>query len=159
MPITQFIPKEERQHQSALIHAMAQAVYGTAEDAAFTEEFVPERGKVGEPKVQIFTNFLINNTDRLWAIFSDANKTDIAGFFLIMPSDEIGFGLKSTFSGQNIMTKAWKEIAVHPAINYPLNARTSKRNLGAIRFLEKVGFVNKGETNFMGEDSWMFQIS
>lgn len=32
MALTQFILKEERQRQSALINAMAQAVYGTAED-------------------------------------------------------------------------------------------------------------------------------
>jgi hypothetical protein len=157
MTLTQFIPREERQQQSALIHAMAQAVYGTAEDAAFTEEFVPPGGRVGEPKIQNFANFLITQPERLWAIYSDESHSTIAGFFLIMKGNEIGFGLNSSFSGKKIMTKAWKDICIHPAISYPLKARTSKRNLSSIGFLEKVGFVNKGETIFLGEDSWLFE--
>ncbi len=159
MPLTQFIPREERQQQSALIHAMAQAVYGTAEDAAFTEEFVPPGGRVPENKVTNFARFMSSAPTCLWALFEDDTQQNVVGFVLIanVPhNNSIGFGIKKAYARQGLMKKAWEEIKNHPCINYPLNGFTSKRNNGAIAFMEACGFEKNGETNFSGEDSWWF---
>lgn len=160
MAITQFIPKEERQQQSALIHAMAQAVYGTAEDAAFTEEFVPVGAQPKNNKALAFGNFITNMPTCLWALFDDDTQQNVVGFILIADkphTNSIGFGIKKAYARQGLMKKAWEEIKNHPCINYPLHGFTSKRNNGAIAFMERCGFKMNGETNFMGEDSWGFE--
>ena len=120
MALTQFIPKEERQHQGTLINAMAQAVYGTAEDAAFTEEFVPPAGRVPAPKVASFAGFMQRAPQCLWAVYSDDSQSEVVGFILIgnQPHpNAIGFGIKKSFAGKGIMRKAWEEIKTHPCIN------------------------------------------
>lgn len=154
MSKTKFISREDRQRQKSLLIEISQAVFGSIEDAEFLEEFVPSSGRVPEPKVQNYSLFLSSSPTYLWAIYADDNQFEIAGFILIMPDNEIGFGLKKSFSNRNIMSKAWEEIIKHPSLTFPIKARTSKRNLKAIGFLEKCGFKKIGETNFMGEDSW-----
>jgi RimJ/RimL family protein N-acetyltransferase len=159
MAKTQLIPREDRQQQNALIIEISQAVFGSTEDAEFIEEFVPFSGRVPEPKAQNYSRFLSSSPTYLWAIYSDDIQEEIAGFILIMPDNEIGFGLKKSLSNQGVMSKAWEEIIKHPFLTLPIKARTSKRNHKAIGFLEKCGFKIIGETNFMGEDSWKMEMN
>jgi len=159
MALTKFIPKEERQHQSTLINAMAQAVYGTVEDTAFTEEFVPPAGRVPAPKVPNFAGFLQRVPQCLWAVYSDDTQSEVVGFISIY-QNEIGFGLNRKHARKRLMYKSWNEIKLDPCLysSFPLSARTSKRNAAAIALLKKLGFEVKGETIFKGEDSWELEL-
>ena len=157
--MTQFIPLEDRQQQRALINAIAEAVYGTAEDAAFSEEFVPPGGRVPSNKVTNFAIFLARTPTCLWALFEDDTQQKVIGFILIanVPhSNSIGFGLNKSYARNGLMKKAWEEIKNDQCITLPLNGYTSIRNTSAIAFLEACGFVKNGITNFMGEDSYWF---
>lgn len=159
MPTTQLIPLENRLQQRALINAIAQAVYGTAEDASFLEEFVPLGGRVPSNKVTNFANFLSRTPTCLWALFEDDTQQKVIGFILIanVPhTNSIGFGLNKSYARNGLMKKAWEEIKNDQCITLPLNGYTSIRNTSAIAFLEACGFVKNGTTNFIGEDSYWF---
>lgn len=160
MPLTQFINKEHQQ-QISLIKAIALAVYGTSEDAAFMEDFVPPGARVPGNKVINFATFIARTPTCLWALFEDETQQNVVGFVLIanVPhANSIGFGIKKAHARKGLMTKAWEEIKKHPCITYPLHGATSKRNRAAIAFMEVCGFKKNGEINFMGEDSWRFVI-
>lgn len=161
MAITKFINLNERQQESLLINQIATAVYGTPEDTAFMEEFIPPRGRVPELKIPNFSGFLTSYPTCLWAVFSDDLQKEVVGFILIANKphpNAIGFGIKKAFSRKGIMHKAWEEIKTQPCINYPLYGYTSKRNTAAIDFMESCGFDKNGVINFMGEDSLGFEF-
>jgi len=158
MPTTvEFIPRQNRQHQHALLLEIANAVFGDAQKIGFMEEFVPPGGRAPSPKVQNFADFLINYPKCLWAVrFNNI----VVGFILIadMPHrNSIGFGIDFNYKEKVIMKAAWALISLDKCIQYPLYGSTSTRNIGAQKFLTSIGFKNTHEDfDFMGEPSYKY---
>ena len=159
MPTT-FIPFGERQINHDVIESIANAVYGNAEDAEFLEQYVPLRGRVPVPKVNIFTNCLIRAPRCLWAV---SHEEQVVGFITIGDYGEhvnvIGFGIKLEFARHGIMAQAWAEIRNHSSIQYPLYGSTSSENLPAINFLEMLNFEFVEQLNFLGEPSIRYVLN
>lgn len=153
----EFISLNDRREKSDVIKRVAEAVYGSPEKSAYSEQFIPIRGQVPEPKVVNFTKFLINIPKCLWVVyFNDL----IVGFILIidMPHpNSIGFGIDVDFSSKGITYDAWLLVKSDVCIKFPLFASTSKRNIGANKLLKKIGFEDLCEDfDFFGETSSRF---
>jgi RimJ/RimL family protein N-acetyltransferase len=159
MTTTIFIEKNQRIANKNLINEIADSVYGSIEQAAYSEEFIPERGRVQIPKNKIFANFLLSSPKLLWAIQYD-NTT--VGFILIgdMPHhNAMGISINSEYSRKGIATEAFNQIKTHPEISYPVFGYTSVRNVNAQGFLERIGFIKEpGKINFLGEISLKYKI-
>lgn len=149
----EFLPKEDRQSYTNVIESISQAVFGDAEKINFMEEFIPINGKVPNPKVLRFSNYLLNHIKLLWAIRYD---NEIVGFISIddLPHfNAIGFGINIHFAKKRIITTAWELAKSSDKINYPLYAYTSQRNIAANTFLLRNGFNFECELDFEGEPS------
>jgi RimJ/RimL family protein N-acetyltransferase len=151
------IPQASRQSSQELIHSIAEAVFGTREEALFAEAFVPSGGRVPEPKVRNFAMFLMRGPRLLWAIkFNSA----VVGFILVsdMPfPNALGMRINSKYAGKGIMTKALKEVLTSKQLHFPLHGYTSIRNVPAQRLLEIVGFQKDSTpVSFLGESSIHF---
>jgi hypothetical protein len=157
MTTIEFIPKEKRRLQSELVLQISNAVFGDIDKISFSERFVPLMARVPEPKVQNFSNFLINFPKHLWAI---RYNNIVVGFILISDNphnNSIGFGIDIHYTRLNISYNAWQLIKSDILIKYPLNAYTSQKNVCANNFLTKIGFLKTDDTiNFMGEPSFKY---
>ena len=154
-----YIGRHERVQNRELLNQISTAIFGTPEDVLFAEEFVPPDGKIPNPKVATFVNFLTNYTNHLWGIFADDNLKIPVGFILIADNphpNSIGFCIKRKFARKGLMRQAWEEIRKSPqwqSIDFPLFGQTSQRNTAANQFLTNIGFKFIEETNFAGEPS------
>jgi RimJ/RimL family protein N-acetyltransferase len=154
-----FIPRTDRNTKRALINEISEAVFGTDEQSYFSEEFVPVRCRVPEPKVQVFSNFLINQAKLLWAVQFDGKTV---GFILIsdLPhSNSVGFSIHSDYARKGICSTAFDLIRNAPEILFPLYGATSTRNVNAQLFMEKQGFEREANTfDFCGEESFKYRL-
>ena len=80
MTTAEFIPKENRNINSELIFQISNAVFGDIDKIKFSDNFVPLQGRVPEPKVQMFSSFLMNIPQCLWAV---RYNNIVVGFILI----------------------------------------------------------------------------
>ena len=149
----EFIPKEDRHSYSDVIESISEAVFGDEEKINFMEEFLPINGRIPNPKVLRFSNYLHSHIKLLWAIrYND----EIVGFISIddLPHfNAIGFGINVHFAKKGIVSAAWQLAKSSEKINYPLNAYTSQRNISANKFIERNGFTFECELDFQGEPS------
>jgi RimJ/RimL family protein N-acetyltransferase len=154
-----FIEKSQRFANQNLINEIADSVFGSSEQAAFSEEFVPEGCRVPNPKSQNFARFLLNVPKLLWAIRYE-NRT--VGFILIqdMPHrNAMGIIINSVYSKKGIALEAFNQIKSHPEIIYPIFGYTSIRNINAQRFMERLGFEREPENiDFCGENSFKYKL-
>lgn len=159
MITTVLIERHQRFANQNLIDDIANAVFGNVEQANFSEEFVPEAGRVPNPKKRNFANFLLNGPKLLWAIQYD-DKT--VGFIIIqdMPyPNAVGISINSDYSGKGIASEAFKQIKSNSRVVFPLFGYTSVRNIKAQSLMEKLGFVKQSEEiNFCGENSVKYKL-
>ena len=149
----EFIPREDRHSYSDVIESISEAVFGDEEKINFMEEFLPINGRIPNPKVLRFSNYLHSHFKLLWAI---RNNDEIVGFISIddLPHfNAIGFGINVHFAKKGIVSAAWQLAKSFEKINYPLNAYTSQRNISANKFIERNGFTFECELDFQGEPS------
>ena len=159
MTTIEFIPKENRNIHSELISQISNAVFGDIDKIKFSEKFVPLQARVPEPKVQMFSSFLVNIPQCLWAVrFNNI----VVGFILIsnIPNKHsIGFGIDVNYARLGIISFAWSLIRFDNCIKYPLYAFTSQNNDAANLFLSNNGFIRSAENpNFMGELSYKYVL-
>jgi RimJ/RimL family protein N-acetyltransferase len=159
MTTTIFIEKSQRLVNKSIINEIANSVFGTDVQAAFSEEFVPMRCRVPNPKSVHFANFISNSPKLLWAI--QYNKITV-GFIIIgdMPhSNAMGIIINSEYSGKGIASEAFNQIRTHPEICYPIFGYTSIRNINAQKFMERIGFKREPENiDFCGENSYKYKL-
>ena len=143
-----------------LINEIANSVFGSVEQSAFSEEFIPVRCRVPNPKSEHFANFLLNSPRLLWAI--QYNSTTV-GFILIgdIPHrNAIGISINSEYSSKGIALEAFNQIKSHPEICFPLFGYTSIRNINAQKFMERIGFKRELENIvFCGENSYKYRFN
>ena len=144
------------------INLMSNYLFGEERANNFMQQYVPRAGRVPNPTV--FTGFLINYTKFLWLIFDEENSKFI-GFIQIFDlpgrNNYTGFGLHPDYSGKGIMTQCWKDAVVQfddLNVELPLYGETSQRNTAANNFLIRNGFVHVRDTNFMGEESFLYKF-
>lgn len=159
MTEAEFIPRQNRLNEVALIGQISNAVFGDNLKAEFTERYVPDRGKVPGSKVQNFSSFLQRMPTCLWAL---RYQGTVVGFILIgdIPhANSIGFGIDVNYANMGILSEALVQIRKSDCIIYPLYAYTSARNKAAECLLKKSGFIITGEQIFfMGEESSKYVI-
>ena len=138
---------------------IAEAVFGTSELAAFTEEFVPLRGRVPSPKVGNFASYLNRAVKDLFAILNphNGNNEEIIGFILLSDTPHkhaLGIGINKKFVGKGIAKTALMfalEDIKNSGIELPIYAHTSKENIAALGLLASVDFRYVSEiTDFLG---------
>jgi len=154
-----FIEKNQRNSKKIIINEIADAVFGSEEQIAFSDEFVPLGGRVPNPKSQNFARYLLNVPRLLWAVKYE-NIT--VGFILIHDQphqNAMGISINSNYSRRGIATEAFNLIKNQLEMTYPVFGYTSIRNISAQRFMEKIGFINQNENiNFCGEDSFKYKF-
>ncbi|GAA4074104.1 hypothetical protein GCM10022389_19560 [Flavobacterium cheonanense] len=154
-----FIPRTDRNTKRALINEIAEAVFGTAEQSAFSEEFVPVGGRVPAPKKENFANFLINVPELLWAVQYNEKTIGFILIFNIPDPSSIGFSINSNFANKGIATDAFTLVRHSTLIKYPIFGSTSTRNTIAQHFMLKQGFVQLPQSfNFCGEESFKYRL-
>jgi ribosomal protein S18 acetylase RimI-like enzyme len=138
---------------------IAEAVFGTTELAAFTEEFVPLRGRVPSPKVENFGNYLNRVVKDLFAILNpnSGNNDEIIGFILLSDTPHnhsLGIGINKNFVGKGIAKTALifaLENLKNSGIELPIYAHESKENTATIELLTSVDFRFVSEiSDFIG---------
>ena len=151
-----FIPKNERRNKIDILQQISNAVFGDKQEIEFSEMYIPDGGRVPNPKSENFTNFLIHGPKLLWAV----KEGDIViGFVLIadLPHvNSIGFSINSNYANKGIMRKAWKEICSSPDVRYPLYGSTSQNNVSANKLLLSCGFELDNEFSYAGEPSFRY---
>ena len=153
MVTVELINQEKRTEKRNILELVSVAIFGSQKESEFSEQFVPSIGRVPNPKVSNFTNFLINVPKCFWVIYYEGT---VVGFVLIsdLPHrNSIGFSINSKFVRMGIISSAWELIKSSPCIKYPLYASTSHRNLAALGLLEKLGFRNTNENFMFGDES------
>lgn len=138
---------------------IAEAVFGRTELAAFTEEFVPLRGRVPSPKVENFANYLNRVVKDLFAILNpnSGNNDEIIGFILLSDTPHkhsLGIGINKNFAGKGIGKTALifaLENLKNSGIELPIYAHASKENTATIELLTSVDFRFVSEiSDFIG---------
>ena len=138
---------------------IAEAVFGTSELTAFTEEFVPLRGRVPSPKVGNFASYLNRAVKDLFAILNpnNGNNEEIIGFILLSDTPHkhaLGIGINKNFVGKGIAKTALifaLENLKNSGMELPIYAHTSKENIAALGLLASVDFRYVSEiTDFLG---------
>lgn len=148
----ELINQENRTEKKNILESVSKAIFGSQIESEFSEQFVPSRFRVPNPKVSNFTSFLMNGPKCFWVIY---HEETIVGFILISDrphKNSIGFSINSEFAQKGIISSAWELIKSSPCINYPLYAKTSKRNIPSLRLLEKLGFRNINEDFLFGDE-------
>jgi RimJ/RimL family protein N-acetyltransferase len=149
----ELINRENRIEKRETLELVSNAIFGSQSESEFSEKFVPNTGRVPNPKVSNFTTFLIKFPKCLWVVYFDEI---VVGFILIsdLPHpNSIGFSINSKFSRMGIISSAWELIKSSPCIQYPLYACTSQRNIAALKLLVKLGFRNTNENFMFGDES------
>lgn len=155
-----FIDWTQRKAMRPLIEEISEAIYGNDIEVQFAEAYFPTLGKIPEPKISNFVDFLVRHPRLLWAV----KYNDITvGFILIgdLPyqRNSAAFSINSKYANKGIVTEAFKLILSAPTpIRLPLYASTSKRNINAQKLLEKLNFKKIGSADFGGEDSFNYKL-
>jgi ribosomal protein S18 acetylase RimI-like enzyme len=138
---------------------IAEAVFGSAELAEFTEKFVPANGRVPIPKTGNFTNYLQGAVKHLFAILNPngGNNEEYIGFILLSDiphKHSIGIGLGKNYAQRGIAKTALAfalESLINLGVEMPIFAHTSNDNKAANELLKSVDFQFVSEiTDFMG---------
>ena len=73
----ELINRENRPEKRSVLESVSKAIFGSQTEIEFSEQFVPRAGRVPNPKVSNFTNFLINVPNCLWIIFIRKQSLDL----------------------------------------------------------------------------------
>ena len=136
----EFIPREDRHSYSDVIESISEAVFGDVEKINFMEEFLPINGRIPNPKVLRFSNYLHSHIKLLWAIrYND----EIVGFISIddLPHfNAIGFGINVHFAKKGIVSAAWQLAKSSEKINSLLGLPSPQ--ISTCFFFSLLAFIN-----------------